>query len=418
MLEFLKDPEGIRRAITKEGKISEGELSERVRQRQEQFNGLINEAATLYSIAQDLGVEVVSEREELEFTSISKLLPNAENVNLHVRVMGILAPRKFERNGKTGRVCNITVADETGEAKLILWNKDVEIVEKGMIEKGDAIDVLGGYVKEDSGEVHLSMGGQVLKVSQRKKLPEIAGNLKKISEMKEGMNGVDFVAEILEVGAVNSFEKDGRRKQVSSMLVADESGRVRLTLWDGNAELAKRAGSGDVIKVDNSYVKSGLLGKEVNADWRSRVILNPHNVNLPKIGGVISRVKISELKEGMLAEVEGSVASAVARSYETCSKCKGIAYNGVCSKCGSEELARKIVVNALLKDDSGEVWCVLSGKHGKDFLGVKEVPREVRAETVLKLKREQIIGKKMAMSGTARKNKETGNLELLVSRIV
>jgi len=418
MLEFLKDPESIRRAIIKERRVSESELSERVRSRQEQFNGLINEAAALYSIAQELGVEVISERAELAFNNISELLPSMENVNLHVRIMGISATRKFEKNGKKGRVCNIDAADETGEAKLVLWNKDVELVEKCVLEKGDTVDVLGGYVKGDSKEVHISVGGQVLKVSQRKKLPEIASNNRIIAGMEEGMIGVDFIAEILEVGAVNTFERDGRTRQVSSMLVADESGKVRLTLWDGNAELASRVASGDVIKVENSYVKKGLLGNEVHADWRSRVILKPHNVKLPQIGGVVSRVKISQLTEGVLSEVEGNVASAVARSYEICSKCKGIAYNGVCSKCGSEELARKTVVNALLKDESGEVWCVLSGKHGKDFLGVREIPKDVKAETVLELKSKDIIGKRIVVSGNARRNNDTGKLELSVSRIV
>ncbi|MCX6775574.1 MAG: OB-fold nucleic acid binding domain-containing protein [Candidatus Micrarchaeota archaeon] len=418
MLEFLKEPAKIRKTIIKEKKISEKELSEMVRNRQEQFNGLINETAALYSIAQELGVEVRVEKGELVFTNISELSPGMENVNLHVRVMGILAPRKFERNGKEGRVCNISVADETGEAKLVLWNKDVELVEKGVIEKGDIVDVLGGYVKEDIGEVQLPMGGQVLKVSQRKKLPEVASKLMKISEMQEGMNGVDFVAEILEVGVVNSFEKEGRMKQVSSMLIADESGKARLTLWDSNAELVDRAGSGDVIKVENAYAKKGLSGKELHADWRSRVILNPRNVKLPPVGGVVARVKIAELKEGMLAEVEGSIASAAARYDETCSKCKGILYDDSCVACGSKESSLKVVVNALLKDDSGEIWCVLSGRYGKNFLGVKEIPRDVRAESVLELKGSELIGKRIVMSGTARRNRNTGKLELSVSRVV
>lgn len=159
MLEFLKDPEGIRKAILKEKKIGEHELSEKVRRRQEEFNGLINEAAALYSIAKELGVELKSKEGELQFTKIGSLKQGMQNVNLHARVMRILAPRKFEKNGKGGKVCSISVADGSGEVILVLWHRDVELVEKGIIEKGDTVDVLGAYVK-DPGEVQLTLGGR------------------------------------------------------------------------------------------------------------------------------------------------------------------------------------------------------------------------------------------------------------------
>jgi Fe-S cluster biogenesis protein NfuA len=135
-------------------------------------------------------------------------------------------------------------------------------------------------------------------------------------------------------------------------------------------------------------------------------------------------VKIAELKEGMLTEVEGIIASVAVRSYETCSKCKRIACGGICAACGSKETTWKVVVNALLKDDSDEIWCVLSGKNGKDFLGVKEIPKDVKAETILELKSKEIIGKRVVVSGSgsgsgsARRNKDTGKLELFVSRII
>ncbi|NYZ76290.1 hypothetical protein H0N98_03505 [Candidatus Micrarchaeota archaeon] len=396
MLEFLKNPEDIRKAIMKEKKIGEKELSETVRKRQEEFNGLINESAALYSIAKELGVEVESERDELQFTPVKNLSPGMQDVNLHVRVMKILAPRKFEKNGKGGKVCNISVADESGEGVLVLWNRDVELVEKGVIEKGDIVDVLGANVK-DSGEVHLSMGGEVLKVKQRGKLPEVASSFRKIGEMEEGMGSVDFVAEVLEVGAVNSFEKNGRKKQVSTLLISDGSDRARLTLWENNAELAERVKVGDVVKVEDGYVKKGVFGKELHADWRSRVIVNPKNVTMPEIKTEkAERVSISGLKEGMLAEVEVTVANASIISNDP----------------------TKLTVGALLRDESGEVDGLFIGGNAKDFLGVKTIPHDVDAATILELKRDELVGRKIVVRGNARKNRSTGKMEFVIERIV
>jgi ssDNA-binding replication factor A large subunit len=395
MLEFLKNPESIRKAIMKEKKIGERELSEKVSKRQEEFNGLISESAALYSIAKELGVEVQSEKGELQFTPVKNLSPGMHDVNLHVRIMKVLSPRKFEKNGKGGKVCNMSIADESGESILVLWNRDVELIEKGVIGKGDTVDVLGANVK-DSGEVHLSMGGEVLKVKQRGKLPEIA-SARKIWEMEEGIGSVDFVAEVLEVGAVNSFEKNGRKKQVSTLLISDGSDRARLTLWEGNAELAERVKVGDVVKVEDGYVKKGVFGKELHADWRSRVMVNPKNVTMPEIKTEkAARVSISELKDGMLAEVEGSVVKAEVHSDEE----------------------GKLVVDALLSDESSELNCLFLGNSAKDFLGVKTIPHDVDAATVLELKRHELVGRKIVVKGNARKNKSTGKMELVVDRMI
>lgn len=396
MLEFLKNPEGMRRAIINGKKISEKELSEKVRKRQEEFNGLISESAALYSIAKELGVEVKSEKSELQFTPIKSLSPGMQNVNLHVRLMKILAPRSFEKSGKGGKVCNISIADESGEGTLVLWHRDVELVEKGIIEKGDIADVLGAYVK-DSGEVHLSMGGEVLKVKQRGKLPEIASSVRKIGEMEEGTGSVDFVAEVLEVGGVNSFEKNGRKKQVSTLLISDGSDRARLTLWEGNAELAERVKVGDVVKVEDGYVKKGVFGKELHADWRSRVMVNPKNVTMPEIRTErAERVSISGLQEGILVEVEVIVANASIASNDP----------------------MKLTVGALLRDESGEVDGLFIGENAKDFLGVKTIPQDIDAATILELKRSELIGRNIVVRGSIRKNKSTGNTELVVERMI
>lgn len=241
------------------------------------------------------------------------------------------------------------------------------------------------------------MGGQVLKVKQRGKLPEIATEIRRIGEIEEGMGSVDFVAEVLEVGAVNSFERNGKMKQVSSLLVGDGIDKARLTLWESNAELAGKVKVGDAIKVEDGYVKKGVFGKELHADWRSRVIVNPKNVKLPgtKVERV-ARVPIAALEDGMLAEVEGSVVSARIGSHES----------------------MELMVNAVLRDDSGEVGSIFLGSKAKDFLGVKEIPEDVDAATVLELKMDELVGRRIVVMGNARKNKEIGKTEFVVERLI
>lgn len=61
--------------------------------------------------------------------------------------------REFEKFGKTGRVCNAKIKDETGEVKLTLWNDDID-----KVNVGDRVHVEKGYVGEWQGELQLTTG--------------------------------------------------------------------------------------------------------------------------------------------------------------------------------------------------------------------------------------------------------------------
>ena len=61
--------------------------------------------------------------------------------------------REFNKFGKTGRVCNAVIEDETGAVTLTLWNEQVE-----MVNVGDTIQIENGYVGVYQGEKQLTTG--------------------------------------------------------------------------------------------------------------------------------------------------------------------------------------------------------------------------------------------------------------------
>jgi len=62
-------------------------------------------------------------------------------------------PREFEKFGKTGRVCNAVLKDNSGEIKLTLWNDEVDLV-----DVGDKVKITNGYCGEYQGEKQLTAG--------------------------------------------------------------------------------------------------------------------------------------------------------------------------------------------------------------------------------------------------------------------
>jgi ssDNA-binding replication factor A large subunit len=75
------------------------------------------------------------------------------NVDVEVQVIEKGAVREFQKFGKSGKVCNAKVKDDSGEMSLTLWND-----ESDRINVGDRIRIQNGYVGEWQGEPQLSTG--------------------------------------------------------------------------------------------------------------------------------------------------------------------------------------------------------------------------------------------------------------------
>jgi len=73
----------------------------------------------------------------------------------------------------------------------------------------------------------------------------------KISKLTAGQGNVNVEGTIKEIGEPRSFNKFGRELRVSNAVLEDDSGSIKLTLW--NDEIRKFR-EGDVIKIINGYV--------------------------------------------------------------------------------------------------------------------------------------------------------------------
>ena len=85
--------------------------------------------------------------------AIADLQARQGKVDIVVEVVSMDETREFNKFGKTGRVCNATVKDESGQIKLTLWNEDIDKVKPGM-----KLHIENGYVNEWQGEMQLTTG--------------------------------------------------------------------------------------------------------------------------------------------------------------------------------------------------------------------------------------------------------------------
>ena len=85
----------------------------------------------------------------------------SQNATLeNVEVISKEEPRQFEKYGKSLRVCNAKIKDDTGELNLTLWGDEID-----QVNEGDKISIVDGWVKEFNGELQISAGrkGKIVK---------------------------------------------------------------------------------------------------------------------------------------------------------------------------------------------------------------------------------------------------------------
>ncbi len=72
-----------------------------------------------------------------------------------------------------------------------------------------------------------------------------------IKDLQIRQGNVDIVLEIVDVGEPREFEKFGKAGKVSTAVAKDETGDIKLTLWNDDIDKVK---AGDKIHLTNGYV--------------------------------------------------------------------------------------------------------------------------------------------------------------------
>jgi replication factor A1 len=155
-----------------------------------------------------------------------------------------------------------------------------------------------------------------------------------------GLNAVEISGVILDVGPVRTFSKrDGSVGKVSNITIGDETGRVRVTLWDDLAEQAGNFVSGDVVDISNGYTRERYGRLEVHVGSRGSLLKGARSIEF-----VERIIPISEVKADVPCTVKGVIENVGSLREFTRTN-------------GSAGQVRNIV----LKDDTAEIRAALWG---------------------------------------------------------
>jgi len=88
-----------------------------------------------------------------------------------------------------------------------------------------------------------------------------------VKDLKPKQGNVEIIVDVVDVGEAREFQKFGKPGKVATAVAKDETGDIKLTLWNEDIEKVK---AGDKIHLTNGYVNewqgemqltTGRLGK-------------------------------------------------------------------------------------------------------------------------------------------------------------
>jgi replication factor A1 len=132
----------------------------------------------------------------------------------------------------------------------------------------------------------------------------------KVSRLGKEMSGIEIFLKISEVNEKREFEKNGKKGRVRNFTAEDETGKIRLSLWDEMADLEIK--QGDIVKITGGYTSPNL---ELRAGKRAKIDINPSDApeELEKISSP-EKQEISGIKDGDDVRIRGVLTKVFDRS--------------------------------------------------------------------------------------------------------
>jgi len=307
------------------------EFEAAVEDKVEQMGGLADEETAAMLIAHEL-------RDE-EADTIADIEPGMNDVKFLGKVTSIGDVRTFERDddeAEEGRVCNVDVADASGSVRVALWDEMAAAAEE-QLEVGQVLRVMGRPKEGYSG---LEVSADKVEPDEDAEVDVQVLDTYQVADLSLGASDVDLVGQVLDTDSVRTFDRDdGSEGRVANLTVGDETGRVRVTLWDDKAGLADEFEPGEVVEVGDGYVRERDGDLELHVGDRGTVERVDEDVEY-----VPETTDVADVEIGEVVDVGGGVIETdPKRTFDR--------------DDGSEGQVR----NVRIKDDTGEIRVALWG---------------------------------------------------------
>ena len=278
-----------------EADVSLEDFREAVDEKVEQMAGLADEETAALLVAHEL--------DENRIRTIADLDSSLEEARFLAKVRRVGELRTFEReDDEDGHVVNVDAVDETGEVRLAFWDEHAQAIAEEGLDRGTTLKVKG---RPTSGMRGLEVSVQHAEPDDEATIDIDLDASRPIEELRLGHSGVRLRARVLDTEPVRTFDRDdGSTGRVSNLMIADETDRIRVTLWDDRAEAVEDIVPGDCVELREGSVRERDDELEVHLGDPGAVEVIEEEIEFhPKT------VPIASVEPGEVVDVAGVIRS-------------------------------------------------------------------------------------------------------------
>lgn len=205
-----------------------------------------------------------------ELVKINELQLKINDVSFLARVTKITDIKEFKRpNGETGKIATLELMDATGTVQLNLWNEKAEMASQ--IQVGDVVLCENAYTRQRLGKTQVNLRAKgSLKINppmqESLSLPpfnplkdSFQEEKAKIADIQNEGGPFTIEATVATTPTIREIVTSRNEKVLVAFFdIADEAGKIRVSLWRQLAEIAKQFTIGTRIVIKNVYAKKGF----------------------------------------------------------------------------------------------------------------------------------------------------------------
>ena len=338
-------------------------------------------------------------RNELHPTPIGEIeLMDEDGIEIDIqgRILSLDEPREFERdNNEIGVVRSALFADESGKVRLSFWNEKAD----GDYEVGEAYRIENARTRLGMYSVDLNIGGgaRIIRLSEEQAsnmfIPELATlekaiyDYKKIEDLDEDEEDTIIIGRVIELYDVVHFDRDnGDTGSVKNIEIADDTGSIRVALWDKDAE--KEYEIGQPIKLQNPRLSLNRDNRLEASVSGGTTILEPNEKeleNLPSKDELMEAIFVQKPIESLLEDDTNVHITAQISHISTekillkkCPNCGESVEESedeyICDNCGHvfDEPRYTLMVPTRVEDETGEIQATFFGKLAEELIGMSQ----------------------------------------------
>jgi ssDNA-binding replication factor A large subunit len=296
--------------------IPREEFDRRVEEVMEASGDLLDEPTAAMIVVRDLGRTHVKIRDLGSGSSLSCFFG---------KVVSTTSPHEFQKSdGSTGQVADILLGDETGQARVVLWDEKAQA--SGEVEVGEVLEVIAKPSPRGKGEVNA--------MAFRKAACEISCAMAPDRRFLPPEPVAELEVRVIEIGRIRTFpRRDGSEGRMVEAVIGNPGETSRLVCWA--PELLEGIQAGSSVRILGATRSSKGDGEEYQLDEKGEAIPLKGDIEVPT-------TDIGKLPDSGFTSVKGVVRSAgPLRSFTT--------------RKGQLSSVRSLTVS----DGSGEVALVL-----------------------------------------------------------